>query len=67
MNDRIKTMASTVLEWVVLYPLVALFWGIVLLDKLVDRLKITYYNLFGIEYIIQRDPKSGDYPIRFKR
>lgn len=67
MNDRIKTIASTVFEWVVLYPLVLLFWGFVLVSKLVDNLKLKYYTLFGIEYIILRDPKFGDYPVRTKR
>lgn len=63
MNDRIKT----VVEWVFVYPLVLMFQGLVLLSKLVDRLKLKYYNRFGIEYTIQRDPKFGDYPVRIKR
>jgi hypothetical protein len=62
MNDRIKEFLSECL----VYPVVGIFMLAVYYEKLYYFIKICYYRLFGIVYIIQND-KFNNYPMRINK
>jgi len=45
------------------YPFVGIFYFLIYLDKIESFIKVSYYQIFGIKYVMVSG-KFGKYPIR---